>query len=190
MQRVGYLMFVLLTATALLAQMGGGNQSQTVTSVLESQFSNAERQFTSAADAMPAEKYSFAPTQGAYEGVRTFGQLISHTATANYRYCSTILGEAPPVELGGTNGPANLKSKDEIVKFLKDSNEYCHKAYSSINEKNMLEPIKSFMGGRTSSRLDMAVGNIAHVMDEYGQVVEYLRMNGVVPPATAQRQRR
>jgi hypothetical protein len=182
--------FLLLAATAVFAQMGGDSQPQTVTSVLESQFSNAERQFTSAADAMPEDKYSFAPTQGQYEGVRTFGQLISHTATANYRYCSTILGESAPVELGGTNGPANLKSKDQIVKFLKDSNDYCHKAYASINEKNMLEPIKGFMGGRMTSRLDAAVGNIAHVMDEYGQVVEYLRMNGVVPPATARRQRR
>jgi hypothetical protein len=180
----------LLLATAAFAQMGGSNKPQTVASVLESQFGNAERQFSSAAEAMPEDKYSFTPTQGQFEGVRTFAQLISHTATANYRYCSTILGEAAPVELGGTNGPDNLKGKAQIVKFLNDSYDYCHKAYGSINEKNMLEPIKGFMGGRMTSRLDAAVGNIAHNMDEYGQVVEYLRMNGVVPPATAERQRR
>jgi hypothetical protein len=170
--------------------MGGGSSPQTVTSVLESQLSSAERQFVPAAEAMPEGKYDFKPTQGQYESVRTFAELVSHTAATNYRYCSTILEEKAPVEIGGTNGPGNLKGKADIVKFLHDSVDYCHKAYSSVNEKNMLEPIKSFMGGRTTSRLDMAVGNVAHIMDEYGQLVEYLRMNGIVPPATAQRQRR
>ena len=190
MRKVFCPVFLLLATAAAFAQMGDSSKPQTVTSVLESQFGNAERQFAPAAEAMPEAKYNFAPTQGQYEGVRTFAQLISHTATANYRYCSTILGEKAPLELGGTNGPDNLKTKAEIVKFMNDSFEYCHKAYGSVNEQNMVEPIKGFMGGRMTSRLDAAVGNIAHVNDEYGQVVEYLRMNGIVPPATAERQKR
>jgi hypothetical protein len=106
-------------------------------------------------------------------------------AVANFALGAAILGEKPPVDLGGgPNGPANLKSKVEIMKFLNDSFTYAHKALNSITEANILEPIKSPFGSNMTTRLALATSLIAHPFDHYGQMVEYLRLNNIVPPAS------
>ncbi len=109
--------------------------------MIDHQLTGTEKTVVPAADAMPADKYDFAPTQGEFKGVRTFGAEVKHMAVANYALGAAILGEKPPVDLGGgPNGPANIKSKAEIMKFLTDSFVYAHKAVNSINENNVLEP--------------------------------------------------
>ena len=143
-----------------------------------------ENEFVSAADAMPEDKYSFAPTNGEFKGVRTFAQQVKHVAAVNYLVGAAILEEKPPVELGGENGPDSVKTKADIVKFLKDSFVYVHKAVGTINEGNLLSPIKSPFGENTVTRLGMATLIVGHCFDHYGQMVEYLRMNGIVPPAS------
>jgi hypothetical protein len=155
-----------------------------VTEVLNHSVSGVEDEFVSAAEAMPEDKYSFAPTSGEFKGVRTFAEQVKHVAAVNYLVGATILGEKPPVELGGESGPASVKSKAEIVKFLKDSFAYVHKAVGSINEGNLVSPIKSPFGGGTTTRLAMATLVVGHCFDHYGQMAEYLRMNGIVPPAS------
>jgi hypothetical protein len=104
----------------------------------------------------------------------------------NYLIGGSILGEKPPVELGGENGPDSIKSKDEVVKFAKDSFAYLHRAAASVNEKNAAGSIKNPFGEGTATRLGMTVLVVSHVMDHYGQMVEYLRMNNIVPPASRQ----
>jgi len=157
----------------------------TFASVLDKQLSGVESELVPAAEAMPADKYSFAPTQGEFKGVRNFGAQIKHIASVNYIIGSTILGSKPPVEMGqGEDGPANVKSKDEIVKYLKESFVYLHKAINSITEANILAPIKLPWGDSMTTRLGMAVIAVSHPFDHYGQIVEYLRMNGIIPPAS------
>ena len=90
-------------------------------------------EFIAAADAMPEDKYSFAPTTGEFKGVRTFAQQVKHVAAVNYIFGATILNEKPPVDTNEENGPEALKSKAEIMKFLNDSFAYLHKAVASIN---------------------------------------------------------
>ena len=102
-----------------------------------------EHEFTSAAEAMPDDKYSFAPSTGEFKGVRTFAQQVKHVAAANYFFGSGVLGEKPPAEAGGENGPDNLKSKAEIVKFLNDSFAYLHKALASVTAQNQGDQIDS-----------------------------------------------
>jgi len=70
------------------------------------------------------------------------------------------------------------------VKFLKDSFAYAHKAVRTIDEGNQVSPIKSPFGSGTTTRLGMAVLIVGHCFDHYGQLVEYLRLNGIVPPAS------
>jgi len=153
--------------------------------VIERQFSGMEREFVPAAEAMPADKYDFAPTQGEFKGVRTFAQEVKHVAAVNYMISAALLGEKPPVEIGGENGPDSMKSKDDIVKFLKDSCAYTHKAIATLTDKNLVEMIPGPFGGK-SSRLGLANSTIGHSFDHYGQMVEYLRMNGIIPPASRQ----
>jgi hypothetical protein len=156
----------------------------TVSSVLDSAVGTVEREFVPAAEAMPEDKYSFAPTSGEFKGVRTFSQQVKHVAAVNYILGAAILVEKIPVDVGGENGPDSVKSKAEIVKFLKESFAYLHKAVSSVNETNELGSIKMPFGEGNTTKLDMATLSTAHCFDHYGQMVVYLRMNGIVPPAS------
>src|SRR5579863_4438267 len=157
-------------------------QPPTVTSVLNMLYGVVEQEVVSAAEAMPEDKYSFAPTNGEFKGVRTFGEQVKHVAAVNYIFGATILNEKPPVDVGGENGPDSIKSKAEIMKFLKDSFAYLHKALASITDKNQLDEVSIF--GMKMPRLSVGAFSTAHPFDHYGQMVEYLRMNGIIPPAS------
>jgi hypothetical protein len=154
---------------------------------VDRQVSQYEKNVVDAAEAMPADKFDFTPASlnipgAAYKDVRTFAQLVKHTATANYRLWTNITGEKMPENIKGTNGPDELKTKAEIIQFLKDSFAMGHRAAKTITAQNALEEIQWFRG--TAPRLFVASGAIIHDADEYGQMIEYLRMNGIVPPAS------
>ena len=183
------LLSLFLSVTALAADPQAKPEAKpeakpTFASVIDHQLTNTEKTVFPAADAMPADKYDFAPTQGEFKGVRTFGAEVKHMAVANYALGAGILGEKPPVDLVGPDGPPNIKSKDELMKFLNDSFVYAHKAVNSINETNILEPIKSPFGSNMTTRLALAMSITGHPFDHYGQMVEYLRMNNIIPPAS------
>jgi hypothetical protein len=144
-----------------------------------------QMEVVSAAEAMPAEKYDFAPptTMGEFKGVRSFGAQVKHLAEANYEFFQgwTVPG-ATAVDPKTIEA---LKTKDDIVKALKDSYAYAHAAVATITPDNAFMAIPGFPK-RTSTRISMASFCAAHSMDHYGQMVEYLRMNGIVPPASRQ----
>jgi DinB superfamily len=175
---------LLLACNSLAFAQTKTEELKTVAQVLDSAVKGVEGEFVPAAEAMPEDKYAFAPTGGEFKGVRTFAQQVKHVAAVNYILGASILVEKPPVELGGENGPDSVASKADIAKFLKDSFAYLHKAANSVSEKNMTDPIKHpFSDGKTT-RLAMATLAIGHCFDHYGQMVEYLRMNSIVPPAS------
>jgi uncharacterized damage-inducible protein DinB len=156
-----------------------------VDKVLSNYVTHMQQTLRLLAMAMPEDKYGFAPTNGEFKGVRTFGQQLKHVAASNYVYASSILGEKPPVEVGEEeDGPASVKTKDEILKYVNDSFAYFQKAVATINAKNIASPIKSPFGQGETTRLAMATLIIGHCYDHYGQMVEYVRMNGIVPPAS------
>ena len=160
------------------------DERRTVTQVLDRAVSNMEHEFVPAAEAMPADKFGFAPSGGEFKGVRTFGEQIKHVGAVNYEIAAAILQEKVPVDIGDESGPASVTEKADILKYLSDSFTYVHKAVQSINEKNIVEPVKSPFGEGTVTRLGLAGSITAHGFDHYGQMVEYLRMNGIVPPAS------
>ncbi|NWJ41878.1 MAG: DinB family protein [Geothrix sp.] len=157
----------------------------TLSQVLDRQLANLEREFVPAAEALPEEKFAFAPTQGEFKGVKTFAQQVGHVASANYLFAAGILGEKPPADLGpDENGAASLKTKADYIKYLKDSFTYAHKAFAAIAEANATASIPAPWGQGKVTRLGLASLTVAHGFDHYGQVVVYLRMNGIVPPAS------
>ena len=158
----------------------------TVAAVFDRAVSVLESEMISLAEAMPAEKYGFAPTQGEFTGVRNFGAQVRHVAATNFHLAASILGERPPQGSENDIGPDDVKTKDESVKYLKDSFAYLHRAMLSITEQNMLVLVPSPYGGRQTTRLRIAVLAAGHPYDHYGQMVEYLRMNGIIPPASRQ----
>ena len=184
---VGLVLLLLLAAATLAAQQTPTAPS--VSGVLNRQFGNAETEFVEAADAMPENKWDWAPTQGEFKGVRTFAQQAKHLAAANYMICAAVLEEKPPVETNGESGPELLKAKADIMKFLRDSFAYCHKALDTITPESQLKQVKSPFGQGTATPMGLAVLNQGHVFDHYGQMVVYLRSNGIIPPASRPQQR-
>ena len=155
--------------------------------MLERQVSASEKQVVEAAEAMPEDKYNFSPESlnlagSDYKGVRTFALEVRHIATANYAFWSALTGDPMPAGITGPNGPEALKTKAEIVKFLKDSYALGHKAAATLTAENMMDLVAFPMG--KSPRLYLATTPVAHANDHYGQMIEYLRMNGIVPPAS------
>jgi len=185
MKNKSYLLTALMVfaiSSSVFAQ--APKPAETMTQTLDKSISGMEGEFVPAAEAMPEDKLSFAPTTGEFKGVRTFSQQVKHVAAVNYIVAAAILGEKIPVETGGENGPDSVKSKADIVKFLKDSFAYVHKAVGTINDANSMGSIKSPFGEGTTTRLRMAVLLVGHGFDHYGQMVEYLRLNGIIPPAS------
>jgi DinB superfamily len=185
-----FAMALLLLALGAAGNLAAANpqgktdQKPTFSAVLDHALTGVEHEFVPAAEAMPDDKFNFAPTQGDFKGVRTFAQQIKHVAAVNYMFAGAILSEKPPVDLGSENGPDNITSKADVVKFLKDSFAYLHKALNTIDENNVLGQVPSPFGTNKISRLGLATIAISHPFDHYGQMVEYLRMNNIVPPAS------
>ena len=187
LKKLGVVAVCLLTFAAASTAQEKKNKKEerrTVTEVLDHTVSNLELEFVPAAEAMPEDKYGFAPTNGEFNGVRTFAQQIKHVAAVNYELGAAILQEKPPVDIGEEAGPASITSKADVLKFLKDSFAYVHKAVQTINEKNEVETVRSPFGEGKVSRLGLACSVSWHGYDHYGQMVVYLRMNGITPPAS------
>jgi uncharacterized damage-inducible protein DinB len=140
----------------------------------------------STADAMPTDKYGFAPTDGEFKGVRTFGQQVKHLAATNHILAAAALGEQPPADAGDEAGPETVRTKAEILAYVNASFEHLGRAIDAVGDKNAKvksSPISPLKGTETT-RLALTVEAMIHAFDHYGQMVEYLRMNGVVPPAS------
>jgi hypothetical protein len=158
---------------------------ETIASIVDGEIGTIEKQLVDAAEAMPDDKFDFSPESlnipaGDYKGVRTFGVQVKHVAASNYFLWASITGDKLPDDYKGGNGPEKLRTKTEIIAFLKDSFVLGHKAAATLTMENMLRTAT----GSKSSRLYMATFAVAHAYDHYGQMTEYLRMNGIVPPAS------
>lgn len=173
-------LFLLALTLPLVAQA-----PPTPADVANNQFSGLEGEFVPLAEAMPDDKYNFAPTNGEFKGVRNFGEQMRHVAAVNYILGAAILGEKVPVDLGkGESGP-DLKTKAETVKFVKDSFAYVHKAFGSLTAANAYGQVENPFGGKNKpTRMGLVILTVGHGFDHYGQAVEYLRMNGIIPPAS------
>ncbi len=160
----------------------------TVPSAIDREISLVEKEVVDAAEAMPEDKFDFSPEKlnvpgSDYKGVRTFGEQLKHIAASNYLIWSPITGEKPPETVNDGKGPDNMKAKADIIKFVKDSFAFGHKAVATLNESNLVQPITR-PNRPPTTRLFLATFAPAHAFDHYGQMVEYLRMNGIVPPAS------
>jgi uncharacterized damage-inducible protein DinB len=182
----------LLGALVVLSSFGLAQEKQapakeerkTLSQALDGPIKVVEGELVPAAEAMPEDKYDFAPSNGEFKGVRTFAQQVKHVAAVNYIVGAAITGEKLPDDSNGEKGPDSLKSKADILKFLKDSFAYAHKATATLTDANALEPVPNPFAKEKSTRVALAAVFAWHGFDHYGQMVEYLRMNGIVPPAS------
>jgi uncharacterized damage-inducible protein DinB len=181
-----------LGAAAQAGSAGSGPAAGTIATPAQgydSQLSIIENEMMSAVKAMPADKFDFAPSQAIFvpgqktefATVRTFAQQATHVAQANYFFYSTVSGLKPDVDMQGL---PKLTKKDDVVAALAGSFAFAHKAIATLTPANAFEVVKLPEPGMWT-RGTLAGFGVAHAFDHYGQMVEYLRMNGIVPPASA-----
>ncbi len=183
MKRTRLLVFLAIFIAPALGQ--NSQPAPTLSTVLDGEITRAEKQLLELAEAMPEDKFNFSPESlsisgSDYKGVRSFAGQVKHVAASNYFIWSPLTGDKLPEGLKDGNGPENLKTKAAIIQFLKDSFALGHKAAATVTPENMLQNPQ----GSKSTRLRLAQFGVAHAYDHYGQMVEYLRMSGFVPPAS------
>ena len=187
---MAFAMMLGLCSLALKAQMPEGVPVGTVESpakALDKMLGLYEYEAMGVVKAMPADKYSFAPSAGTFaagsaekfDGVRTFAQEVTHVAEANYYFYSSLSGLKPDVDMKKIE---TLTSKDDCIDMLAKSFAFAHKAIATITAENAFVGIKAVDGMDT--RASLAAFGVAHGYDHYGQMVEYLRMNGILPPGS------
>jgi uncharacterized damage-inducible protein DinB len=145
-------------------------------------FSMIQQSFVSLADAMPADKYGFKPANGAFMDARSFGEQVKHVACGNFAFFNEIEKKEPPPDCAG-GGPSPARTKAELVTYLRDSFEYAQSVLRQMTPANAFDPAGGPYGGK-STRLGITTLALWHASDHYGQLVIYLRMNGIVPPAS------
>ncbi len=186
-----FLCCMAIAPVALNAQMSGMDKPNDMAAgakvepakVYGDLFKQVQDEIISAAEAMPAEKYDFAPpaSAGTFTGVRTFGGQVQHLVGANYGF---FAGFGMPVPMTRDQVKA-LKTKDQLVQALKDSFAFADKAVATITPQNAF--VVMGKNEEASTRAGAATFCLAHANDHYGQMVEYLRMNGIIPPASVKK---
>ncbi len=143
-----------------------------------------EKAITGVAEEMPDDKYEFVPTTGAFRGVRTFSRQIKHAAAVQHLVAATMLGEKVTADMADERGPDSVQSKAEVVQYLKASFDALKRAAVTLDPTNALTVYKGPFGGTANTRLGSIAFAVSHTWNHYGQVVPYLRMNGLTPPRT------
>jgi uncharacterized damage-inducible protein DinB len=179
------LIVLLLLQSVLTASAQSPTETPlTATQAIQRMIAGVEKTITGVATEMPEDKYQFVPTDGAFRGVRNFAAQIKHAAAVHNLVAASILGEPVTADMSDERGPDSVRTKAEVLKYLADSFAYLKKAAATVDEKNAFTPIKGVFGSAPDTRIGMIVVAVSHTSNHYGQVVEYLRMNGLVPPRT------
>jgi|SRR5579863_7929818 len=167
------------------------SKKETVASALLRQIEYQVYELRSTAEAVPEEKYAYRPSASDFAGVhpsygptllRTFAEQVKHVACSNFAFAAELDGQKPP-EACDTGGPSPAKTRKELLVYLRDSFAAVKKSLGAITTKNMFDPIEGPYAG-PNTRLGLAEVVIWHAADHYGQMVLYMRLNGIVPPAS------
>ena len=178
------LAFSVVAARAAPAAARAQTERQAPGRVLDAWVSIVEKLVIPAAEALPESRYAYSPSDGEFQGVRTFAGQVKHLAAANYQLGARILGEDPPAGTRGESAPESVRTKAEILEYARGSFAVLHRAAAEIDETNLLEPIPGAANAEQKTRLGLLVDALVHASNHYGQIVEYLRGNGIVPPAS------
>lgn len=172
----------IVAALSFSTPANGQEPTDPMAATVAQRFTMVGQAFVALADAMPAETYGFKPTDGAFSGVRTFGEQVKHVACSNFAFFNQIEKKEPP-EGCGAGGPHPATTKDDLMAYLRESFAYATRVLATMTPANALDPAGGPYGGM-STRLGLTTLAVWHASDHYGQLVIYLRMNRIVPPAS------
>lgn len=173
---VAVLSFALVTPAFAQTKPAPANP---LTQALQSSWNSAKRNVRRSADAMPEGKYNFKPV----DTVRSYGAILAHIAGATYEFCAAAKGEKSPHSEDEFEKSA--KTKADIVKALDASIAYCDDVYKTLDDTKAMQTAPGAFGGPAGIRAGNLIGNTNHFNEHYGNLVTYLRINGLVPPSSA-----
>ena len=176
-----WILAVVLLSSCLVSAQKRPPEPKTIPDSIDLIWNKIEHDFTALAEAMPEDKWNFKPTQGEFKDARTFAEQVKHVACANEAWAKQMSSEKPPARCA-LGGPNPAKTKAEILKYLQDSFAMVDKAIAETTAENLLHSNPGPYWG--PNRLSALTATVWHISDHYGQLVEYLRMNGIVPPAS------
>lgn len=159
-------------------------EASPASTTLQGLVSNTETLLMGVANEMPADKYDFVPSGLEFRGVRSFAKQLKHAAAVQYLVANSILGETVTADQADERGPDGVRSKADVIEYLQSSFAALHRAAAEVGDRNAFEPIKGVFGSQPATRAGLIAGALAHSSNHYGQEVEYLRMNGIIPPAS------
>lgn len=194
--KAGLVFILLASASACMAQSNTGAETgtkrpqgsfvgdvpSTIADSVAETLKFTEGGFLGVAEAMPAEKYDYVPTAGKFDDVRSFGEQVKHVACVQFAMFNEFEGKRPPDDCE-KGGHYSAKTKTELITYLKDSFDYSNRVIAKLTAENALDRVEGRYAG-PNTKLGISVASVWHVTDHYGQLVEYLRMNQIVPPMT------
>ncbi len=165
---------LLLAASGAWAQTGADNPQVASSKVF---YTNAKQDVLRSAEKLPEDKYAFKPA----DSVRTFGQVLAHVADGQYEFCGAAAGNHDEKNVEQT-----AKTKADIMAALKSAFAYCDGIYAGMTDAKAAEMVP-FIGQLKITRLSLLDFNVSHTMEHYGNLVTYMRIQGVVPPSSEPR---
>jgi uncharacterized damage-inducible protein DinB len=168
---------------ALMFQAGGVGLAapqapEPISTALRQAWQAARLNVKESADVMPEANYNFKPV----DTVRSFSQILTHLAGANYVFCSAALGQAAPHAEDAFEGKVTARA--EIIRVLGESLAYCDRAYETATDRSLTEMVAQPFSGAQGPRAATLVSNVGHLNEHYGNLVTYFRLNGLVPPSS------
>ena len=174
------LLAVSMTVLALPSR-AAAQPANPITQALRTAWTEAKTNVRASADVMPEAKYGFKPV----DSVRSYGALLAHIAGAAYEFCAAAKGEKPPYSEAEFEKSATTKAA--IVKALDGSIAYCDEVFKGLDDAKAAQMVTGAFGGPQAARAAALMGNTGHFQEHYGNLVTYLRINGLVPPSSAPR---
>jgi hypothetical protein len=174
-----YRICLVVLSLVLALPLTAATQSNPITQALRSTWNAAKTNVRRSADVMPEDKYGFKPV----DSVRSYGAILAHLAGASYEFCAAAKGDKPPFTEAGVEKSATTKAA--IVQALDGAIAYCDEVYKTLDDARAAQLVAGAFGGPQGARAANLIGNTGHFQEHYGNLVTYLRINGLVPPSSA-----
>jgi uncharacterized damage-inducible protein DinB len=179
LRRLAVLLFgVMVVAGCEAPPPAAPEPTEVLTGELARAWQGARLNIVESAELLEEAQYGFRPV----DSVRTFGQLLTHIAGANYVFCAAARGEAPPHAEDAFE--ASVTARADVIRVLGESMTYCDEAYERATDQSLSETVEAPFTGDATPRMGVLVGNIGHLNEHYGNLVTYFRINDIVPPSS------
>ena len=172
-----WVVFFTVVAAAVPSWLSAQTPAPSLAKELAATFQRAATEILDVAEVMPAEKYGFKPTPE----ISSFGDQLVHVAGITQRFIDAAKGTKTEAAHHGAMG------KPETLDLLKKTFQSAQDVISPLTDAQLVEPVKFPFGDRTVTRATFWQGPLYQIRNHYGQLVVYLRMNGIVPPTSARR---